>query len=44
VAQRAGRAGHRQARHNDFSGVRRLLDCLRKPFDVPPEFAARPPD
>jgi uncharacterized protein YdiU (UPF0061 family) len=35
------------AKDKDFSGVRRLLDCLRKPFDEQPEyadFAASPPD
>ena len=37
----------RKAREKDFSEVRRLLDCLRRPFDEQPEYesyAALPPD
>jgi uncharacterized protein YdiU (UPF0061 family) len=37
----------RQARAKDFSGVHRLLACLRRPFDEQPEYedlAALPPD
>jgi uncharacterized protein YdiU (UPF0061 family) len=37
----------RQAREGDFSGVSRVLTCLRHPFDEQPEFedlAALPPD
>ncbi|KAB2923920.1 MAG: YdiU family protein [Dechloromonas sp.] len=37
----------RQAREKDFSGVHRLLDCLRRPYDEQPEnagFATLPPD
>jgi len=37
----------RQAREGDYSGVRDVLACLRKPFDEQPEyeaFAALPPD
>ena len=37
----------RQAKDKDFSEVRRLLACLRKPYDEQPEFedyAALPPD
>jgi len=37
----------RQAKAGDFSEVRRLLACLRRPFDEQPEFAdyaALPPD
>jgi uncharacterized protein YdiU (UPF0061 family) len=40
-------AAIRQARDKDFSGVQRLLTCLRRPFDEQPEyedFAALPPD
>jgi serine/tyrosine/threonine adenylyltransferase len=37
----------RQAREKDFSGVAKLLACLRKPYDEQPEFeefAALPPE
>jgi len=37
----------RKAKNGDFSEVRRLLDCLRRPYDEQPEFAdyaALPPD
>ena len=37
----------RQAKDKDFSGVQRLLTCLRRPYDEQPEFAdyaALPPD
>ena len=40
-------AAIRQAKAKDFSGVQRLLTCLRHPFDEQPEFddlAALPPD
>jgi uncharacterized protein YdiU (UPF0061 family) len=40
-------AAIRQAKAKDFSGVQRLLICLRRPFDEQPEFddlAALPPD
>jgi uncharacterized protein YdiU (UPF0061 family) len=40
-------AAIRQAKEKDYSGVQRLLTCLRRPFDEQPEFedfAALPPD
>ena len=40
-------AAIRKAKHGDFSEVRRLLACLRRPYDEQPEFenyAALPPD